>query len=146
MPANIMLPTKAKMTAFVCSGRRRPKVSHDGVEIRLPARELRGDEDADEHADDAPEDGGEHELADGRVVVFDAGFGSGRRACGNGAHGSVFGEDGRVGFQGEQRVAFAELAGIAGRGDPQDHEETDEQKPDENGQRENVHESTPATG
>jgi hypothetical protein len=29
MPANIMLPTKAKMTAFVCSGRRRPKVAHD---------------------------------------------------------------------------------------------------------------------
>jgi hypothetical protein len=28
MPANIMLPTKAKMTAFVCSGRRRPKLSH----------------------------------------------------------------------------------------------------------------------
>src|SRR3954447_2054893 len=27
MPANIMLPTKAKMTAFVCSGRSRPKVS-----------------------------------------------------------------------------------------------------------------------
>ncbi len=24
-----MLPTKAKIAAFVCSGRRRPKVSHD---------------------------------------------------------------------------------------------------------------------
>ncbi len=29
MPANIMLPTKAKMAALVCSGRRRPKLSHD---------------------------------------------------------------------------------------------------------------------
>ena len=27
MPANIMLPTKAKMTALVWSGRRRPKLS-----------------------------------------------------------------------------------------------------------------------
>jgi hypothetical protein len=27
MPANIMLPTKAKITALVCSGRRRPKVT-----------------------------------------------------------------------------------------------------------------------
>ncbi len=29
MPANIMLPTKAKMTALVCSGRSRPKLSQD---------------------------------------------------------------------------------------------------------------------
>src|SRR5690606_38478167 len=28
MPANIMLPTKAKIAAFVCNGRSRPKVSH----------------------------------------------------------------------------------------------------------------------
>src|SRR6266540_2566968 len=28
MPANIMLPTNAKITALVCSGRNRPKVSH----------------------------------------------------------------------------------------------------------------------
>ena len=29
MPANIMLPTKAKITALVCSGRRRPKVRNE---------------------------------------------------------------------------------------------------------------------
>ena len=29
MPANIMLPTSAKITALVCSGRRRPKVVND---------------------------------------------------------------------------------------------------------------------
>ncbi len=28
MPANMPLPTKAKMAALVCSGRRRPKLSH----------------------------------------------------------------------------------------------------------------------
>ncbi len=29
MPANIMLPTKAKITALVCSGRMRLNVNHD---------------------------------------------------------------------------------------------------------------------
>ena len=82
MPANIMLPTKAKMTAFVCSGRSRPKVSQDVLKFACQTRELRGDEHADEHPDDAPDDGRDHELADGRVVVFDAGFRAGecRRA------------------------------------------------------------------
>jgi hypothetical protein len=52
MPANIMLPTNAKMTALVCSGRRRPKLRR---RVRGPPRELQRDDDAHEHADD-PED------------------------------------------------------------------------------------------
>src|SRR5687767_14614851 len=33
MPANIMLPTKAKMTALVCSGRSRPKLSQEVLKL-----------------------------------------------------------------------------------------------------------------
>ena len=71
MPANIMLPTNAKMTAFVCSGRRRPKVRY-GAQVRLPERELQRDDDADQHPDDAPDDGRDDEPARDRVVVDDA--------------------------------------------------------------------------
>ena len=74
MPANIMLPTNAKITALVCSGRRRPKVSHGRLKLAANSQ-LRGDEHADEHRHDAPENRREHELANWGVVVFDAGFG-----------------------------------------------------------------------
>ncbi len=33
MPANIMLPTNAKMTALVCSGRSRPNVRNDVAKL-----------------------------------------------------------------------------------------------------------------
>ena len=39
--------------------------------------ELGGDENADEHADEAPDDGGEHEETRRAVVEFDGGGGSG---------------------------------------------------------------------
>ena len=41
------------------------------VEVDPPEVELTGDQNADEHAHDAPEDGGEQELADDLVVVVD---------------------------------------------------------------------------
>src|SRR5690606_1342517 len=41
------------------------------VEVDAPEVELRGDEHADQHADRAPNDGGDQELSDDLVVVVD---------------------------------------------------------------------------
>ena len=61
-------PAKAKITALVCSGRSRPKLSH-GSEIERRRRQLEGDDEADQHADQAPEEGGPEELPHDGVVV-----------------------------------------------------------------------------
>src|SRR5690606_11529907 len=42
-----------------------------GVEVELEEIQLRRDQHADQHADRTPENGGEHELADNTVIVFD---------------------------------------------------------------------------
>jgi 23S rRNA (cytosine1962-C5)-methyltransferase len=44
------------------------------IEVEAPVVELRGDEHADEHADGAPDDGGEHEVPDNLVVELDGDF------------------------------------------------------------------------
>jgi hypothetical protein len=53
MPANIMLPTNAKITALVCSGRSRPKVRYGATLAECQKASCRRDDDAHEHADDA---------------------------------------------------------------------------------------------
>lgn len=70
MPVKMALPAKAKMTAFVCRGRSRPKASH-GVTLREGRARLEGDVQPHEHADQAPDEGGDHELPDDRVVVLE---------------------------------------------------------------------------
>ncbi len=68
MPAKIALPAKAKIAALVCSGRRRPN-ENQGAKLSAGIDELQGDEQPDQHADEAPDEGGDHELADDVVVV-----------------------------------------------------------------------------
>ena len=45
-----------------------------GAEVDLPEGELQRDDDADKHANYAPEDGGDHELADDAVIELDGDF------------------------------------------------------------------------
>ena len=58
------------MAAFVCSGRSRPKVRIGG-EVEAGHEQHGRDQDADEHRDHRPDDGGEEEEARGPVVVAD---------------------------------------------------------------------------
>jgi hypothetical protein len=60
-------PPKAKITALVCSGRKRLNVS-----------QLGSDDDAYEHADDAPDNSHDGELPDNLVVI-----GHGHGVCGH---------------------------------------------------------------
>ena len=153
MPANIMLPTKAKITALVCSGRRRPKVrkeipsaliapkviAFEEFPVHLPPRELGGDDDADEHADDAPEDGGDHEAADRLVVVGDGG-GHGRIGLVESDGGRRVGDGRRFEIERQQRVALR--TGAPGAADL--HREAGDENPREaggnqDGEGEDVH-------
>ena len=59
------LPAKAK-------GAQAAEGDPGQAEIRLRERELDGDDDADEHRDESPDEGRQRELADDGVVVFEA--------------------------------------------------------------------------
>lgn len=70
-------------------GVERPQASEGepgGVEVQLPVVELGGNEDADDHGNKAPKDGGKHEPADGFVIVFN---GDGGSEFIRGCHGGV---------------------------------------------------------
>ena len=51
------LPAKAKITALVCSGRSRPKLEPGAPRLSAGAGELQRDEQPDQHADQAPDEG-----------------------------------------------------------------------------------------
>ena len=74
-------PAKAKITALVCSGRRRPK-ANQGARFSCGPGELRGDDDADEETDESPDDGRPEELPDDVIVVAEL-----VQRCGAGAAG-----------------------------------------------------------
>ena len=82
---NMPLPTKAKMTALVCSGRMRPKVMN-GVQVQLRPEQLAGDEQPGGHADQAPDRGRDRKRAHDAVVVFE-GFDAGSLARSLGRRG-----------------------------------------------------------
>ena len=72
MPMNMPLPTNAKITALVCSGRSRPKVVNWQVQVQRPARTAgMATSRPALHADEAPDDGGDRERPDDAVVVFE---------------------------------------------------------------------------
>ena len=92
MPANIMLPTNAKMTALVCSGRRRPKLSQAVLKLACQKLSCEAIEHAHQHSHDAPDQGREQELADDCVVEFESDLTVGHRWCyeiGYGGRGSA---------------------------------------------------------
>ncbi len=71
MPANIMLPTKAKMAAFVCSGRRRPKVSQDTPRFACQNESCVAMMHAQQQGHRAPDDGRDGEGPHDVVIVDD---------------------------------------------------------------------------
>ena len=68
MPVNMPLPTKAKVTAFVCSGRSRPKLTNCQLKF-ASGKKLDGGRETREESDDAPDNGGHRESADDAIVV-----------------------------------------------------------------------------
>ena len=74
---NMPLPTKAKITALVWTGRRRPKVTNWRSRFARREKKLDGAEQSRAHADDAPDDGGDGEGADDAVVVLEGLHGRG---------------------------------------------------------------------
>ena len=91
--------------------------------VHLPPRELGGGEDADEHADNPPDDGGGHEAADGLVVVGDLRGhrreGSGVRRQGSGfSFADIKREEGIV-----LQAGAAAAAGLHGEADDKDSRE-----------------------
>ena len=62
------LPTKAKITALVCSGLNLPK-AEILEKIKLGENELQGNDKPDQHAYQAPDETGEGEVADYPVII-----------------------------------------------------------------------------
>ena len=69
MPAKIALPTNAKITALVCSGRSRPKLVRARPKLAGHQASCRATNGADQHADHAPDHRRPEEQLDDPVVV-----------------------------------------------------------------------------